>query len=128
MPLAVLHPLALLARGHERHVLRLSSLRVRLAGALPEAHQVVPVTGETVGQCLDVLAWISLAAALFTDFGQIPRRHRNFVRLLFLDSEVRGRYVDWQSIARTCVAFFRMAVVERPASAWPSWNAPLILG
>jgi hypothetical protein len=68
-----------------------------------------------LGQCLDVLAWNSLAAALFTDFGQIPRRHRNFVRLLFLDSEVRGRYVDWQSIARTRVAFFRMAVVERPA-------------
>lgn len=68
-----------------------------------------------LGQCLDVLAWNSLAAALFIDFGQVPRCHRNFVRLLFLDSEVRGRYVDWPSIARTCVAFLRMAVVERPA-------------
>jgi transcriptional regulator with XRE-family HTH domain len=68
-----------------------------------------------LGRCLDVLAWNSLAAALFIDFGQIPRHDRNFVRLLFLDSEVRGRYADWQSIARTCVAFFRMAVAERPA-------------
>jgi transcriptional regulator with XRE-family HTH domain len=68
-----------------------------------------------LGRYLDVLAWNPLAAALFTDFGRMPRRHRNFVRLLFLDSEVRGRYVDWPSIARTCVAFLRMAVAESPA-------------
>jgi transcriptional regulator with XRE-family HTH domain len=68
-----------------------------------------------LGRCLDVLAWNSLAAALFIDFGQVPRRHRNFMRLLFLDAEVRGRYVEWRNMARICVAFFRMAVVERPA-------------
>jgi transcriptional regulator with XRE-family HTH domain len=68
-----------------------------------------------LGRCLDVLAWNSLAAALFTDFGQVPRHDRNFVRLLFLDAEVRGRYADWRSIARTCVAFLRVAVAERPA-------------
>jgi transcriptional regulator with XRE-family HTH domain len=68
-----------------------------------------------LGRCLDVLAWNSLAAALFIDFGQVPRHHRNFVRLLFLDAEVSGRYADWRNIARTCVAFLRMAVAERPA-------------
>ena len=68
-----------------------------------------------LGRCLDVLAWNSLAAALFIDFGQVPRHDRNFVRLLFLDSEVRGRYADWEKIAHTCVAFLRMAVAERPA-------------
>jgi transcriptional regulator with XRE-family HTH domain len=68
-----------------------------------------------LGRCLDVLAWNSLAAAVFIDFGQVPRRDRNFVRLLFLDAEVRGRYADWRNIARTCVAFLRMAVAERPA-------------
>jgi transcriptional regulator with XRE-family HTH domain len=68
-----------------------------------------------LGRCLDVLAWNSLAAAVFVDFGRVPRRDRNFVRLLFLDAEVRGRYADWRNIARTCVAFLRMAVAERPA-------------
>jgi transcriptional regulator with XRE-family HTH domain len=68
-----------------------------------------------LGRCLDVLAWNSLAAAVFIDFGQVPRRDRNFVRLLFLDAEVRGRYADWRNIARTCVAFLRMAAAERPA-------------
>jgi transcriptional regulator with XRE-family HTH domain len=65
-----------------------------------------------LGPCLDVLAWNALAAALFTDFAQIPLRERNFVRLLFLEPEVRGRYADWEDIARTCVAFFRMAVLD----------------
>jgi transcriptional regulator with XRE-family HTH domain len=68
-----------------------------------------------LGRCLDVLAWNSLAAAVFIDFGRVPRRDRNFVRLLFLDAEVRSRYADWRNIARTCVAFLRMAVAERPA-------------
>jgi transcriptional regulator with XRE-family HTH domain len=68
-----------------------------------------------LGRCLDVLAWNSLAAAVFIDFGRVPRYDRNFVRLLFVDAEVRGRYADWRNIARTCVAFLRMAVAERPA-------------
>jgi transcriptional regulator with XRE-family HTH domain len=68
-----------------------------------------------LGRCLDVLAWNSLAAAVFIDFGRVPRHDRNFVRLLFVDAEVRGRYADWRNIARTCVAFLRMAVAERPA-------------
>jgi hypothetical protein len=65
-----------------------------------------------LGPCLDVLAWNSLAAALFIDFGQIPLRERNFVRLLFLEPDVRGRHVEWEDIARTCVAFFRMAALD----------------
>jgi len=76
---------------------------------------LVSTPAMVLGRCLDVLAWNSLAAALFVDFSPIPRRDRNFVRLLFLNSEVRGRYADWRNIARTCVAFLRMAVVERPA-------------
>ena len=67
-----------------------------------------------LGRCLDVLAWNALAASVLTDFGDIPARERNFVRMLFLDDEVRGRYNDWRSMARTCTAFFRMSVVDRP--------------
>ncbi|MDQ1493881.1 MAG: hypothetical protein QOG33_86 [Gaiellales bacterium] len=67
-----------------------------------------------LGRCLDVLAWNPLATAVLADFGQIPLRERNFVRMLFLDDDMRARYVDWPSMARICTAFFRMAVVERP--------------
>jgi len=47
---------------------------------------------------------------------EIPRRYRNFVRLLFLDSGVRGRYDDWPSMARICVAFLRRNHASPPVS------------
>jgi transcriptional regulator with XRE-family HTH domain len=67
-----------------------------------------------LGRCFDVLAWNPLAAALFLDFDQVPQHHRNYLRLLFLHPDVRGRYDDWRGIARTCVAFLRMTVAARP--------------
>ncbi|HET6291974.1 MAG TPA: helix-turn-helix transcriptional regulator [Kribbella sp.] len=76
---------------------------------------LVSTPAMVLGRCFDVLAWNPLAAAVFIDFGEVPRRHRNYLRLLFLDPEFRSRYDDWHSLARTSVAFFRMAVVERPA-------------
>lgn len=41
-----------------------------------------------------------------------PGRERNFVRLLFLDPEVRGRYLEREDIVCTCVAFFGVAVLD----------------
>lgn len=58
---------------------------------------------------LDILAWNRLAAAVFRDFAEVPRRERNFLRMLFLDPQIRGRYADWPPIARMCVAFVRAA-------------------
>jgi transcriptional regulator with XRE-family HTH domain len=65
-----------------------------------------------LGCHLDVLAWNSLATAVFRDFTAVPRRERNFLRMLFLDPLVRGRYVDWAPMARTCVGYFRAAVAD----------------
>jgi transcriptional regulator with XRE-family HTH domain len=65
-----------------------------------------------LGGHLDVLAWNALATAVFRDFAVVPRRERNFLRMLFLDPQVRGRYVDWAPMARTCVGYFRAAVAE----------------
>jgi transcriptional regulator with XRE-family HTH domain len=62
-----------------------------------------------LGRYLDVLAWNRLANAVFTDFAAVPRRERNFLRMLFLDPNVRGRYVDWHPIARICVGYVRAA-------------------
>jgi hypothetical protein len=46
---------------------------------------------------------------VFTDFAAVPQRERNFLRMLFLDPSVRGRYMDWASIARICVGYVRAA-------------------
>jgi transcriptional regulator with XRE-family HTH domain len=58
---------------------------------------------------LDLLAWNHLATSVFKDFATIRRQERNFLRMLFLDPDVRGRYVDWEPLARVCVGFVRAA-------------------
>lgn len=62
-----------------------------------------------LGRYMDILAWNRLATAVFTDFAAVPRRERNFLRMLFLDPAVRERYVNWSSIARICVGYVRAA-------------------
>jgi transcriptional regulator with XRE-family HTH domain len=69
------------------------------------------------GRYLDVLAWNHLAAAVFKHFATIPRQERNFLRMLFLDADVRSRFVDWATVARAAVAFFRAAAPSEPRLA-----------
>jgi transcriptional regulator with XRE-family HTH domain len=60
-----------------------------------------------LGRRLDVLAWNQLATLVFKDFATVRRQQRNFLRMLFLDPDVRARYVDWEPLARFCVGFVR---------------------
>ncbi|WP_351232030.1 transcriptional regulator [Streptomyces sp. NPDC002133] len=67
-----------------------------------------------MGRRMDVLAGNSLAAALVTDFGQIPEKHRNYVRLVFTDPAVRALCADRETVARTCVAQLRREAAKYP--------------
>lgn len=67
-----------------------------------------------LGRRTDILAWNPLAAALFTDFAALPRERRNFVRLVFCDTAMRAMYVDWEHVARACVAQLRMEAARDP--------------
>lgn len=67
-----------------------------------------------MGRRMDVIAWNSLAAALVTDFGRIPEKHRNYPRILFTDPAMRTLYADWKTVARTCVAQLRMEAAKYP--------------
>lgn len=67
-----------------------------------------------MGRRMDVLAWNRLAAAMITDFGQIPAKHRNYVRVLFTDPAMRTLYKDWEVVARTAVAQLRMEAAKNP--------------
>src|SRR5204862_7126251 len=62
----------------------------------------------------DVLAWNPLAAALMIDFGEVPERERNFVRLLFTDPRLRSLYPDWEGLARAVVSYMRMEAARKP--------------
>ncbi|MFF0454820.1 helix-turn-helix transcriptional regulator [Nocardia africana] len=67
------------------------------------------------GRYLDILAWNHLAAALLTDFSEMPVRQRNYVRMVFTDPAMRALYADWEGVAKTCVAILRMDAATNPA-------------
>lgn len=67
-----------------------------------------------MGRRMDVLAWNRLAAAMITNFGQVPAKDRNYVRILFTDPAMRTLYKDWESVARTAVAQLRMEAAKYP--------------
>ncbi|MBA8992023.1 transcriptional regulator with XRE-family HTH domain [Curtobacterium pusillum] len=74
------------------------------------------VPAMVLGSELDILAWNDLASALLIDFSTVPRRDRNYARLVFTDDTMRGRYPDWEQVARTCVAVLRMNAAEDPTN------------
>ncbi|MFD5424966.1 helix-turn-helix domain-containing protein [Streptomyces sp. NPDC127084] len=80
----------------------------RLLDQLTESPAVV------LSDTMDVLAWNRLAAALLTDFGQVPEEDRNYVWLLFNDPVLRALYDDWETGAHACVAYLRMHTARRP--------------
>ncbi|MGW5782203.1 helix-turn-helix domain-containing protein [Streptomyces sp. NPDC003863] len=73
--------------------------------------------GIVLGRRMDILAWNPLAAALVTDFSKIPEKHRNYIRLVFTDPEMRKLYADWPNVAHTCVAQLRMEAARDPDSS-----------
>lgn len=84
----------------------------------PQLQRLLDDLGATpaivMGRRMDVLAWNRLAAAMITDFGQVPAKHRNYVRILFTDPAMRTLYKDWESVAKTAVAQLRMEAAKCP--------------
>jgi transcriptional regulator with XRE-family HTH domain len=76
--------------------------------------QLTETPAMVLGRRTDILAWNSMAAALYTDFGRFPPAQRNYVRLLFVDPVLRGLQADWAAAARTAVAALRMEAVHDP--------------
>jgi transcriptional regulator with XRE-family HTH domain len=64
----------------------------------------------------DVIAWNRAAAAVLTDYSQLPEGQRNVLRMIFHDSRVRAAQSDWQSVARYVVASFRADVARAGAA------------
>lgn len=67
-----------------------------------------------LGRCTDILAWNAMAAALITDFGQIPAPERQFLRLLITNAAMHDLYDDWEGVTRLAIAQLRMDAVRYP--------------
>jgi len=65
----------------------------------------------------DVVAWNRAAAKVLTDYGALPPKHRNVLRMMFLDPNVRAAQLDWESVARAAVAVLRADAARAGASA-----------
>jgi transcriptional regulator with XRE-family HTH domain len=66
-----------------------------------------PSPAFVLGRRWDYLAWNGATAALFGDFGQLPRAARNHVWQLFMDPARRELVADWEHTCRQCAAKFR---------------------
>jgi transcriptional regulator with XRE-family HTH domain len=64
----------------------------------------------------DVIAWNRAAAAVLTDYGELPEGQRNVLRMMFQDSRVRAAQPNWQHVARYVVASFRADVARAGAA------------
>ncbi|MEU4097290.1 helix-turn-helix transcriptional regulator [Streptomyces sp. NPDC026673] len=76
--------------------------------------QLTATPALVLGTRMDVLAWNTAAAALYTDFSSIPPGRRNYVYLLFTDPAVRGLHRQWEHDARDAVAALRMEAAADP--------------
>jgi transcriptional regulator with XRE-family HTH domain len=65
----------------------------------------------------DIIAWNRAASAVLADYGALPVRERNIVRLMFCDPRVRAAQPDWESVARFVVAAFRADAARAGAGA-----------
>ncbi|MEB8340093.1 MmyB family transcriptional regulator [Streptomyces endophyticus] len=62
----------------------------------------------------DILAWNRMAAALFGDWGRMPRAERNWARLTFLNPDYRELFIDWDSKATDMVSYLRLYAGRNP--------------
>ncbi|MFJ2241782.1 helix-turn-helix domain-containing protein [Streptomyces sp. NPDC087859] len=88
--------------SRRRAVQRVRPAMRRLLDQLPHAPALV------LGKRLDILAWNAAATALYTDFAAVPAAGRNYLRLMFLDPDIRGLHREWAHDARDAVAALRM--------------------
>ncbi|WP_438497423.1 helix-turn-helix transcriptional regulator [Paenibacillus sp. IHBB 3054] len=66
----------------------------------------------------EVLAWNEEAAKMLIDFDAIPDSERLMIRLLFLDSGLRRRMINWEEFTLHSVAVFRTYYDKHPEDPW----------
>ena len=103
-----------LGRPPEVRYKRVEGVTPRLQRVL-EALEVSPALIKTA--TWDVVAWNRAAAALLTDYSQLPREERNILRLMFGSPRVQAAQEDWESVARFVVGAFRADAARAGATA-----------
>ncbi|MBO9707306.1 MAG: helix-turn-helix domain-containing protein [Caulobacter sp.] len=79
-----------------------------------DAFEVSPAIIKTA--TWDVVAWNRPAAAILTDYGAMPAKDRNILRMMFSDARAKNAQEDWLTVARYVVGAVRADSVRAGAS------------
>ncbi len=77
---------------------------------------LVPCPAYALNPSWNVVAWNEAAAALFGNFANLAPVRRNIMWRLFLDPTWRSLFVDWDEVAASVVAQFRVQAARFPAT------------
>lgn len=106
------------AEGLARQADRRGPAPRRSTRTRPQLQRLLDQLSETpafiVGKYLDLLAFNAMAGALLADVGRIPAAERNFVRMIFMDPQMKALYEDWEGMARASVSLLRMQALDNP--------------
>lgn len=80
-----------------------------------DAFEVSPALIKTA--TWDVVAWNRAAATLLTDYGALPPRQRNILRMIFTNPKIRAAQYDWHSMTRFVVGAFRADAARAGAAS-----------
>ena len=90
-------------------------------GVTPRLQRVLDVLEPTPAMIRtatwDVVAWNLAATVLLTDFGALPPRERNMLRIIFLDPRMRAAQDNWTGVARFVVSAFRAEAARAGAAS-----------
>ena len=106
------HPAPALRAGHDEHVM--TSVRALLGSLEPNPSYVLDTQW-------NLLAWNQGAVRVLGDFAAVPQERRNYVRMVFTDPAFRALFVNWEEMARCCMAHFRRDSVGHVED--PKWLA-----
>ncbi|NJP23262.1 helix-turn-helix transcriptional regulator [Microbispora sp. SCL1-1] len=110
---AYLHALA--RPAHRGHDVAQAPVRPGLQRVLDS---LVLTPALVLGRHVNVVAWNTLAAAVFADFAAMPEERRTIGHLIFLDEGFRRMHGDgWPRLAREHVARLRVLAARYPRNA-----------
>lgn len=104
------HLADLVAAANGRAPERLALARIPRAGLRQLVDALDRQPALILGRRSEVVASNHLAHALFTDFGQLRPRERNYARWILLSPDARSLFVDWEEQARAAVENLRLEV------------------
>ncbi len=64
----------------------------------------------------DVVAWNRAATVMLTDYGALPPKQRNILRMIFLNPLARAAQYEWENVARFVVGAFKLDAARAGAA------------